>query len=246
MRKLPLASVALCLVLSAPAHAAFTPRGIIGDVMASGGAPTYGQLIHWYNHHSDKDRATLGYWILGTFTGVETQMVAEPAFAESTGADLHDLQILELTRAFCKDNLKAGVFDTIVSFVQFGLEESVKHPHPGYKHGPNIHGQIVYGKTCQNLIMETADETTNEVGKWKGPIDPDHKFFLEEWMLGAASGIELMALHNNPIQGTKINPDALLAQFYQICRNNPTWVVIQAVMDQEVNNIEAAKEEGAK
>jgi hypothetical protein len=83
-----------------------------------------------------------------------------------------------------KDNPKAGVLDAIVSFVHFGLEESVKRPHPGYKHGPNIHGQIVYGKTCQNLIMETAGEITVEGGKLKGPIDPHHKFSPEEWMLG--------------------------------------------------------------
>jgi hypothetical protein len=246
MRNFLLAFVALCLMLSAQAHAAFTPRGIIGDVLAGGGAPTCGQLVDWFNHHSKKDRGTLGYWILGFFTGVETQMVNEPAFAKSTGVDMHDLQILESTRGFCKDNPKAGALDAIVSLVRFGLEKCVKHPHPGYNHGPNIHGQIVYGKTCQNLIMETAGETTNEGGEWKGRIDPDHKFSVEEWMLGAASGIELMALHNNPIQGTKIEPDALLAQFYQICRNNPTWMIIQAVMDQEVKNIEAAKEEGAK
>ena len=245
MKKILLATATL-LALAGSAHAAFTPRGIIGDVMAGGGAPTCGQFIHWYNHHSDKDRGTLGYWILGFFTGVETQMIDEPAFAMSTGADIHDLQILESTRGFCKDNPKAGVLDAIVSFVHVGLEESVKRPHPGYKHGPNIHGQIVYGKTCQNLIMETAGETTVEGDKFLGPIDPDHKFSLEEWMLGAASGIELMALHNNPIQGTTIEPDALLAQFYQICRDNPTWMVVQAVMDQEVNNIEAAKKEGAK
>jgi hypothetical protein len=48
------------------------------------------------------------------------------------------------------------------------------------------------------------------------------------------------------MQGTTIEPDALLAQFYQICRDNPTWMVIEAVMDQERNNIEAAKKEGAK
>ena len=246
MRKLLLGFVTLCSMQSAPAHAAFTPRGIIADVMAGGGALKCGQLIYWYNHHSDKDRMALGYWILGFFTGVETQMVNEPAFALSTGVEMHDLQIVESTRGFCKDNPKAGALDAIVSIVRFGLEESVKHPHPGYKHGPNIHGQIVYGKTCQNLAMETAGETTNESGKWKGPIDADHKFSVEEWMLGAASGIELMALHNNPIQGTKIEPGALLAQFYQICRDNPTWMVIQAVLDQEVKNIEAAKEEAEK
>jgi hypothetical protein len=232
--------------LTAPAHAAFTPRGIIGDVMADGGAPKCGQLIHWFNHHSDKDRGTLGYWILGFFTGVETQMVNEPAFAKSTGVEMRELQILEATRGFCKDNPKAGALDAIVSLVRFGLEESVKHPHPGYKHGPNIHGRIVYGKTCQNLIMETVGETTNEGGKWKGTKDPDNKFSVEEWMLGAASGIELMALHNNPIQGTKIKPDALLAQFYKTCRDNPTWMIVQAVMDQEEKNIEAAREEAAK
>jgi hypothetical protein len=246
MRKLPLAFVGLCLMLSAPAHAAFTPRGIISDVMAGGGAPTCGQLVYWYSHHSDKDRRTLGYWILGFFTGVQTQMVNEPAFAKSTGVDMHDLQILEMTRGFCKDNPKVGAIDAIVSLVQIGLEESVRHPHPGYEHGFNIHGEIVYGKTCQNLVMETAGETMVAGGKWKGPTDPDHKFSLEEWMLGAASGIELMALHNNAIQGTKIKPDDLLAQFYRVCRGNPTWMVIQAVMDQEVNNIEAAKAEGAK
>ena len=63
MKKLLLAGSAV-LALSASGHAAFTPRGIIGDVMAGGGAPTCGQLIRWYNHHSDKDRRTLGYWIL--------------------------------------------------------------------------------------------------------------------------------------------------------------------------------------
>ena len=98
------------------------------------------------------------------------------------------------------------MLDAIVSFVQFGLEESVKHPHPGYKHGPNIHGQIVYDKNCQNLIMETSGETQVEGRKWLGPINSEHKYFLEEWMLGAASGIELIVLHNNPIQGTKIEP----------------------------------------
>ena len=100
-----------------------------------------------------------------------------------------------------------------------GLRNPSKHPNPGYKPGPNIHGQIVYGKTCQNLIMDTSGETEVEGGKWQGPQETlDDKFFLEEWMLGAASGIELMAFHNNPIQGTKIKPDALLAQFYQSCR----------------------------
>jgi hypothetical protein len=172
-------------------------------------------------------------------------MVDEPAFANSTGVELHDPQILELTRGFCKDNLEALMLDAIVSFVQFGLVESVKHPHPGYKHGPNIHGQIVYGKTCQNLIMDTSGETEVEGRKWLGPIDSDHKYFLEEWMLGAASGIELMVLHNNPIQGTKFEPDALLAQFHQLCLDNPAWMIIQAVMVQELANIKATKE-GAK
>lgn len=138
-----LTAILLAGSLVAPAHAAFTPRGVIANVMVNDQAPTCGQFIRWYNDHSDKDRATLGYWILGFYTGIETQMVDEPAFANSTGAEIHDLQILELTRGFCKDNPKAFMFDAIVSFVHFGLEESVKHPHPGYKHGPNIHGQIV-------------------------------------------------------------------------------------------------------
>ena len=63
-----------------------------------GGAPTCGQLTRWFNHHSEKDRARLGDWILGFFTGVETQMVDEPAFAKSTGVEMHDLQILKSTR----------------------------------------------------------------------------------------------------------------------------------------------------
>jgi hypothetical protein len=37
-----------------------------------------------------------------------------------------------------------------------------------------------------------------------------------------------------------------LAQFYKTCRDNPTWMIVQAVMDQEEKNIEAAREEAAK
>jgi hypothetical protein len=119
--------------------------------------------------------------------------------------EIHDIQILELTRDFCKDKPRYDVLGAIVDFVRFGLEQSLKHPHPGYAHGPNIHGQIVYGKTCQNLILETTGSTSIEGGEYKGPVDQDHKFFLEEWMLGAATGIEAIALHNNPIQGTPRN-----------------------------------------
>ena len=230
----------LVLLLCATARASFIPRGIIANV-GSGGHPTCGQLIHWYNQHSDKDRRTLGYWILGFFTGIETQMINETDFATSTGVEIHDIQILELIRGFCKDNSKYDLLTAIVDSVRFGLGESLKHPHPGYAHGPNIHGQLVYGKTCQNLTLETTGSTLVEGGEYKGPVDQDHKFSLEEWMLGAATGIEAMALHNNPIQGTPIEPDALLAQFYQTCRVNPTWMIIQAVIEQEISNIQAAK-----
>jgi hypothetical protein len=64
----------LMLSLNGTGRAAFIPRGIIANV-GNNGHPTCGQLVGWYNHYSDKDRETLGFWILGFFTGRETQMI---------------------------------------------------------------------------------------------------------------------------------------------------------------------------
>ena len=84
--------------------------------------------------------------------------------------------------------------------------------------------------------MATSGEVKTPSGTIKGPVSKD-KFAFEEWMLAAASGIEAVVLNNNPIQGTLISNDDLLAQFYKTCRDNPTEHIFSVVRANELANI---------
>lgn len=86
----------------------------------------------------------------------------------------------------------------------------IKHHNPNYNLGFNVLGVLSH-HTCQNLLAEVEETTTPSGRTVKGPLRPERKFLMEEWMLGVASGIEARVLYGKPMsETTKVSADELL------------------------------------
>ena len=73
----------------------------------------------------------------------------------------------------------------------------------------------------------------------KVPKSSDRKFLLEEWILGAASGIESQVLYGKSQRTEKVSNEEFLDSIYSTCRANPTSYVFKVVLYQELANIES-------
>jgi hypothetical protein len=240
MKKL-LLTTACMMALVAPGHANFAIRGVMYGLMATnnGQTPTCSQYAKWVKSHPNK-REIMDQWILGFYSGVESQMAQEPEYAKATGSERPKDAILGTVSAFCKQNPKQQVLAIIPAMVGYDLTESIKHHDPRYQHGFNVHG-VLATYTCQNLTMETDGELSSNGFTMKAPTSSDRKFLLEEWILGAASGIEAQALRGKP-HVTKASNDEFLDSIYATCRANPTAYVFSVVLEQELANVEAVSE----
>ena len=232
-----LLATACVLTLITPGHANFTMRGIMHSLMTGEQTPTCGQFTKWWKTYPN-DRGVMGQWILGFYSGIESQLTDGSKYAKATGSEQSNEAILGVTLGFCTNYPKQQVLAAVWMAVKYGLEQSVKHPNPRYQHGFNVHG-VLGQSTCQNFIVETGGEWESNGFTMKNSSS-DRKFLLEEWILGAASGIEAHALRGKR-EVTKVSNDELLESIYTTCRGNPTAYVFQVVLDQELLNIEAMK-----
>jgi hypothetical protein len=103
--------IALALALSATgADAKFTPRGIINIEQMH--APTCRALLQWSKQNPNR-RDILGQWVLGFFTGMESQTTDQAGFENATGVELGNDQILNMLSKFCHEQPKASPLDFI-------------------------------------------------------------------------------------------------------------------------------------
>ena len=150
-----------------------------------------------------------------------------------------------MLNGLCSKFPKAQVLYAVQLSVDYGLKESIKHHNPNYNLGFNVLGVLSH-HTCQNLLAEVEETTTPSGRTVKGPLRPERKFLMEEWMLGVASGIEARVLYGKPMsETTKVSADELLESIYATCRANPTEYVFMVVHDQELANIKAASSDAS-
>ena len=197
---------AVLVALIAPAHANFTAYGVMNKLMTGIETPTCSQYTKWVKAHPG-EREVLKEWLLGFRSGLESQMAYEPEYDKATGSEQSIDVVFSMLNGLCSKFPKAQVLYAVQLSVDYGLKESIKHHNPNYNPGFNVLGVLSH-HTCQNLLAEVEETATPSGRTVKGPLRPERKFLMEEWMLGVASGIEARVLYGKPMSETTTSRDS--------------------------------------
>jgi hypothetical protein len=235
MNKTLAATVMAVSLIATTAHANFQMRGVMSGLLDDNGGVSCSRYNSWMKTHPN-EREIMSQWILGFYSGVESQISEKPEHAKATGSEHPPDSILNMVKSFCKENPKQAA----LAIIQAGVEYWLNKPgNPRYDHGFNVHGVLAKNNTtCQNLIMEIDGEWSSGKSSLKvAPASTERKFLLEEWMLGFASGVESQVFHGKPLKTDKVSNEELLDSIYAACRTNPTEYAFKVVLDQELANI---------
>ena len=112
IKKLLLTTVCVMTLLS-PAHANFEMRGVMQSLMTNGQV-TCGQYTKWVKTHPG-EREVMNQWILGFYSGAESQLTNEPRNSEATGSEQSNDGILNMVKFFCKEKPKQMVLAMVAA-----------------------------------------------------------------------------------------------------------------------------------